>query len=94
MAYFARRPGGVIAVDPVREMRQKARANLELAAETNDWFDPSFVTLIDGDALHLPVERNSVDLAAQNCLFNIFKTGGDLEPVSYTHLTLPTIYSV
>lgn len=79
LAYFARRPGGVIAVDPVREMRQKARANLELAAETNDWFDPSFVTLIDGDALHLPVERNSVDLAAQNCLFNIFKTGGDLE---------------
>ena len=79
LAYFTRRPGGVVAVDPVAEMRQAARANLECAAKTNDWFDPSFVTLVDGDALNLPVERNSVDLAAQNCLFNIFKTGGDLE---------------
>jgi ubiquinone/menaquinone biosynthesis C-methylase UbiE len=82
LAYFTRRPGGVIAVDPVAEMREAARRNLERAAEQNDWFDPSFVTLCDGDALHLPVDDASVDLAAQNCLFNIFKTaeeGGDLE---------------
>lgn len=79
LAYFARRPGGVIAVDPVAEMREAARKNLELAAETNDWFDPDFVTLIDGDALHLPVDDHAVNFAAQNCLFNIFKTGGDLE---------------
>ncbi|MEO7048082.1 MAG: methyltransferase domain-containing protein, partial [Ferruginibacter sp.] len=26
-----------------------------------------------GDALNLPVEDNSIDVAAQNCLFNIFK---------------------
>ncbi len=26
-----------------------------------------------GDALHLPVADNSIDVAAQNCLFNIFK---------------------
>lgn len=78
-AYFARRPAGVVAVDPVPEMRAKARENLELAAELNDWFEPEFVSIVDGDALDLPVENDSVDLAAQNCLFNIFKTGGDLE---------------
>jgi ubiquinone/menaquinone biosynthesis C-methylase UbiE len=79
LAYFSRRIGGVIAVDPVAEMRQTARRNLELAAQTNDWFDPDFVSIIDGNALDLPIENGSVDFAAQNCLFNIFKTGGDLE---------------
>lgn len=79
LAYFSRKPGGVIAVDPVGEMREAARKNLELAAETNDWFDPSFVDIRDGDALDLPVEDDSIDYAAQNCLFNIFKIDGDLE---------------
>lgn len=79
LAYFSRRPGGVIAIDPVAEMRDAAEKNLVLAAEMNDWFDPSFVKVIDGDALDLPVESGSVDFAAQNCLFNIFTTGGDLE---------------
>lgn len=79
LAYFARRPGAVIAVDPVQEMRDAARRNLELAAQTNPWFDPDFVNIVDGDALDLPLESESVDFAAQNCLFNIFKTGGDLE---------------
>jgi ubiquinone/menaquinone biosynthesis C-methylase UbiE len=27
-----------------------------------------------GDALNLPIEDESIDIAAQNCLFNIFKT--------------------
>jgi SAM-dependent methyltransferase len=71
-AYFARRPGGVIAVDAVPAMLAKARANFELAATENPWFDPSFVSLREGDALALPVPDASVDLAAQNCLFNIF----------------------
>ncbi len=71
-AYFTRRPGSVIAVDNVPEMLQKAAANFEIAADLNDWFDPSFVTLREGDALDLPVPDGSVDLAAQNCLFNIF----------------------
>lgn len=88
LAYFTRRPGGVIAVDPVARMRQAAEANLRLAARTNDWFDPSYVEIRDGNALDLPVEDDSIDLAAQNCLFNIFKTAqpgsngsgqGDLE---------------
>lgn len=83
-AYFTRRPGGVIAIDPVAEMREAARRNLEQAAAVNPWFDPAFVELRDGDALRLPVAGGSVDLAAQNCLFNMFQsegseTGGDLE---------------
>jgi SAM-dependent methyltransferase len=44
----------------------------------NDWFDPSFVDLREGDALALPLEDASVDLVAQNCLFNIFEPD-DLE---------------
>ena len=83
LAYFSRHRGGVIAIDPVPEMRDVARANLERAAEVNDWFDPSFIDIRDGDALHLPVADGDIDLAAQNCLFNIFKTAesgtGDLE---------------
>ena len=79
LAYFVRRPDGVIAVDPVPEMREAARRNLEEAARLNPWFDPGFVRIVDGDALDLPLDDGSVDFAAQNCLFNIFKTGGDLE---------------
>ncbi|MEO0965853.1 MAG: arsenosugar biosynthesis arsenite methyltransferase ArsM [Planctomycetota bacterium] len=79
LAYYTRQPGGVIGVDPVAEMREACRQNLETAAEQNDWFDPSFIDLRDGDALDLPIDDNTVDFAAQNCLFNIFKTGGDLE---------------
>jgi SAM-dependent methyltransferase len=72
-AYFTRSPGGVIAVDPVAEMRARARTNLSLAAEVNSWFDPSFVEIVDGTALALPIADGSVDLVAQNCLFNIFE---------------------
>jgi SAM-dependent methyltransferase len=72
-AYFCRRPGAVIAVDPVAEMRQAATRNLTLAAQDNSWFDPSFVAIRDGDAFALPVADSSVDVVAQNCLFNIFE---------------------
>ena len=71
-AYFTRAPGSVLAVDSVPEMMARARANLELAAQTNDWFRPEFVDIREGDALALPVDDESVDIAAQNCLFNIF----------------------
>ena len=73
LAYFARHVGGVIGIDPVAEMREAARANLEQAAEVNEWFDPSFVSILDGDALALPVQDGSIGFAAQNCLFNIFQ---------------------
>lgn len=72
-AYFSRRPGGVIAIDPVGAMRDAATRNLELAAQDNPWFDPSFVEIREGDAFALPVSDASVDVVAQNCLFNIFE---------------------
>ena len=72
-AYFSRRPQGVIAVDPVDAMRDAAQRNLTIAAEENDWFDSSFVDIRKGDAFDLPIPDNSVDVMAQNCLFNIFE---------------------
>lgn len=72
IAYFVRRQGGVIAIDRVEAMLAEADRLLGLAARENPWFDRGFVELRRGDALDLPVETASVDLAAQNCLFNIF----------------------
>ncbi|MGL5513466.1 MAG: arsenosugar biosynthesis arsenite methyltransferase ArsM [Sporomusa sp.] len=72
-AYFTRRYQSVVAVDRVPEMLAKAKANFKLAADLNPWFQPGFIKLIEGDALNLPVENESVDVAAQNCLFNIFQ---------------------
>ncbi len=72
-AYFSRRPGAVIAVDPVAAMREAAARNLQAAAQKNSWFDPSFVEIREGDAFALPVADASVDVIAQNCLFNIFE---------------------
>jgi ubiquinone/menaquinone biosynthesis C-methylase UbiE len=77
-AYFTRRPGSVIAVDPVAPMREKAAANFAEAARLNPWFRPEFVTLLDGTAQALPVPDRTATIAAQNCLFNIF-TSDDLE---------------
>src|SRR5688572_316612 len=71
-SYFGRKPACVIAVDTVDEMIAKAKKNLELAAEVNDWFDPAFVDIRKGDALSLPLADGSVSIAAQNCLFNVF----------------------
>src|SRR5262245_14172305 len=39
-AYFRRRTGGVIAVEPVAEMRAAAERNLREAAGSNPWFEP------------------------------------------------------
>jgi SAM-dependent methyltransferase len=47
--------------------------NFKSAEDQNDWFKSEFVALKKGDALDLPIEDNSIDVAAQNCLFNIFK---------------------
>jgi len=71
-AYFSRRPGAVIGIEPVAEMRASCAENLGEAARLNDWFATDYVDLRTGDALELPVEEASVDVAAQNCLFNIF----------------------
>ncbi len=72
-SYFSRRKHGVIGVDVVDEMLQASRDNFLIAESQNDWFSSDFVDLRKGDALHLPVEDESIDVAAQNCLFNIFK---------------------
>ncbi len=72
-AYFSRRAGAVIAVDPVPAMREAAARNLQIAAQENSWFEPSFVEIRAGDAFKLPVADASVDVVAQNCLFNIFE---------------------
>jgi SAM-dependent methyltransferase len=72
-AYFNQQVGGVIGIDVVDEMLDACQNNFKVAEESNDWFESSFVDLRKGDALNLPVENESVDVAAQNCLFNIFK---------------------
>ncbi len=71
-AYFTRRPGGVVAVDPVAEMRARAAGNFAAAEKLNPWFRPEFVTLLDGSALELPVAAATATVVAQNCLFNVF----------------------
>jgi SAM-dependent methyltransferase len=72
-AYFSRQHHGVIGVDVVDEMLEASKRNFVEAESLNDWFKSDFVDLRKGDALHLPVDDNSIDIAAQNCLFNIFK---------------------
>ena len=71
-AYFSREKGKVIGVDVVDEMLTASKENFKEAEKQNDWFNADFVTLKNGDALSLPIEDNSIDVAAQNCLFNIF----------------------
>lgn len=72
-SYFNRQKGGVIGIDVVDEMLEASAANFKIAEAENPWFSSDFVELKKGDALHLPVDDNSIDVAAQNCLFNIFK---------------------
>ena len=71
-AYFSRKPGGVVGLDVVDEMLDASGRNFKEAEELNPWFKSEFVDLRKGDALNLPVENESIDVAAQNCLFNIF----------------------
>ena len=72
-SYFSRQKEGVIGIDVVDEMLEASRKNFMIAEKENDWFASDFVALKKGDALALPVEDESIDVAAQNCLFNIFK---------------------
>lgn len=72
-SYFSRQVGGVTGVDVVDEMLDACRANFKVAEVENDWFKSEYVRLIKGDAFNLPVADESMDIAAQNCLFNIFK---------------------
>ena len=77
-SYFSRRKGGVIGLDIVDEMLDACHQNLLLAEQENAWFNRDFVDLRKGTALQLPIADSTVDVAAQNCLFNIF-TPEDLQ---------------
>jgi SAM-dependent methyltransferase len=72
-SYFSRQKNGVIGVDVVDEMLEASNKNFTEAEAQNPWFKKEFVSLKKGDALNLPLEDKSIDVAAQNCLFNIFK---------------------
>ena len=73
-SYFSRQKGGVIGVDVVDEMLEASKQNFKIAEQENSWFKSEFVELKKGDALNLPIADETIDVAAQNCLFNIFKT--------------------
>lgn len=72
-SYFSRKPNGIVGIDVVDEMLTACANNFTEAEALNPWFKKEFVELRKGDALNLPVADNSIDVAAQNCLFNIFK---------------------
>ena len=72
-AYFSRQSNAVIGVDVVDEMIAACKENFTAAEKLNPWFRSEFVDVRKGDALNLPVQDASIDVAAQNCLFNIFK---------------------
>jgi len=71
-AYFSRRLNGVTGIDPVKEMLEVCDINLKEAEKSNNWFNSEYVNLKEGDALNLPIEDETIDVGAQNCLFNIF----------------------
>jgi SAM-dependent methyltransferase len=87
-AYFSRQKDGVIGVDIVDEMLEASKKNFTEAEALNSWFNKDFVSLKKGDALNLPVEDNSIDVAAQNCLFNIFKVEDLKKAISEMHRVL------
>lgn len=71
-SYFNRQKGGVIGLDVVDEMLAASEKNFKAAENLNPWFQSDFIDLRKGTALDLPIENNCIDVAAQNCLFNIF----------------------
>ncbi len=72
-SYFNRNKNGVVGVDIVDEMLESCANNLLEAEKLNSWFRKEFIELKKGSALQLPTDDNSIDVAGQNCLFNIFK---------------------
>jgi hypothetical protein len=78
--HFSRQKEGVVGVDVVDE--EASRKNFLVAEEQNEWFKSEFVELKKGDALNLPIEDESIDIAAQNCLYfkknRRFETAGNV----------------
>ena len=73
-SYFNRNKGAVIGLDSVDEMLLACKENILEAQKLNSWFESDFIELVKGNALHLNVNDSSIDVAAQNCLFNIFNS--------------------
>jgi SAM-dependent methyltransferase len=71
-SYFSRQANGVTGLDVVDEMLESCQSNIQEAEQLNPWFQADFVRLMKGNALNLPFKKESFDVAAQNCLFNIF----------------------
>ena len=69
-------------------MLEASRKNFKVAEEENDWFKSEFVDLRLGDALILPLDDTSIDVAAQNCVFNIFKMDDLKKALSETYRVL------
>ena len=65
--------GQAVGIDIVDEMLAACRENMNEAERLNPWFNKDFIDIRKGNALSLPVEDETIDVAAQNCLFNIFK---------------------
>ena len=86
--YFNQREGGIIGVDAVDEMLLACKENFVEAEKVNSWFESNFVDLRHGDALKLPIGDNTIDVAAQNCLFNIFKEEELREALQEMHRVL------
>lgn len=72
-SYFSREKGKVVGVDIVDEMLSASSENFKEAEKLNPWFNSEFISLKKGDALNLLIDSSSIDVAAQNCLFNIFR---------------------
>ena len=87
-SYFTRRKGGVIGLDVVDEMIYVCKTNMDDAEKENPWFNSEFVDIRRGDALALPIEDESIDVASQNCLFNIFRTEDVKQAVSEMYRVL------
>ena len=87
--------GKAYGLDMTPEMHQLAQANQVEAGVTNAEF-------LLGTIEDIPLHDESVDVIISNCVVNLAADKGRvfrdafrvLRPVSYTHLTLPTIYSV
>jgi ubiquinone/menaquinone biosynthesis C-methylase UbiE len=50
-------------------MLTAGKENFVEAEKQNPWFRLEFIKLMKGDALHLPVKDNSIDVAAQKLPF-------------------------
>ena len=87
-AYFSRRVGAVVGLDVVDEMLAACQTNLVQAQASNAWFSADFVDLRRGDAMALPIQSNSIDVAAQNCLFNIFRDDDLKQALAEMHRVL------